>query len=91
MNKKIDPANAWQPFAPDKQRRWDEKPVRHLYRRAGFAATQSQIARGQKSSPEELADQLVSGEPNAAFEKEMDQVGKLILTGRDPTRLPTCQ
>ena len=88
--KNIDPATAWKVFTPSEQQPWTRQLVAHLYRRAGFAASHDDLDEAMKLSPAELVDRLVnvkSSDESQKFASEMEQVGKLILSGREPKRL----
>ena len=88
--KNIDPETAWKVFTPSEQQPWTRQLAAHLYRRAGFAASQADLVAALKTSPAELVDRLVNAEPSDESDKfvgEMEQVGKLILSGREPKRL----
>ena len=51
----------WAPYTPDDKMPWDLPRVAHLHRRAGFAATWSEIQRDLKDGPEASIDRLLSG------------------------------
>jgi len=53
--------NAWAPYAPDERTPWNLRRVIHLHRRAGFAATWSEIQRDLKDSPKACIDRFLAG------------------------------
>jgi hypothetical protein len=59
----IDSRWAWEPYRPTTQVPWDIKKVGHLYRRASFGATWSELENGLKAGPEETIDLLLKGGP----------------------------
>ncbi len=71
---------AWQTYRGE----WTAKQVAHLYRRAGFAASPSQLAEGEKQSAEKCVDALFQVEEDQAkqFEKQMKTMGATILASR---------
>ncbi len=64
---KLNPADAWKPFEPSPGE-WNHAAVAHFFRRAGFGATAAQISDGLKSSPLQLARQLVQNRTDSADE-----------------------
>ena len=46
-----DRGKPWHPYTPSKETPWDLRRVVHLHRRAGFAATWSEIQRDLKDGP----------------------------------------
>ncbi len=56
-----DPANAWAPYEPGGAAPWDRRRVVHLHRRAGFAATWSEIQRDVRDGPRASIDRLLTG------------------------------
>lgn len=59
----IDPAWAWTAFQPDANRPWDRELAAHLYRRAGFAGTWSQLAEAVAAGCQATVDRLMTGGP----------------------------
>src|SRR5438105_3689369 len=55
------PAESWAPYTPDDKSPWDLRRVVHLHRRAGFAATWSEIERDLKDGPKASIDRALSG------------------------------
>jgi hypothetical protein len=67
---KIDPKWAWDTYRPSKEVPWNLQRVGHLYRRAAFGATYSQLEAGLKVNPEDLiADLLAGGASQAEFDR----------------------
>ena len=92
MNDNPKPADAgqpWQPYTPSKERPWDLRRVVHLHRRAGFAATWSEIQRDLKDGPGPSIDRLLSGTSRSqGVPAEFDQTASLLLdTATDAGRL----
>jgi uncharacterized protein (DUF1800 family) len=52
---------AWPPYEPSREAPWDLRRVVHLHRRAGFAATWSEIQRDLKDGPRHSIDRILAG------------------------------
>lgn len=61
-----DPAWAWQSYVPDAARPWNTARAAHLYRRAGFGGTWSELQQAVVAGPEATLDRLLTGEPEQA-------------------------
>ena len=61
----LDPKTAWQPYTPSAENPWDRKKVGHLYRRAGFGATASELDAGVKDGHAKTLDRILSGAPES--------------------------
>src|SRR5579884_2830651 len=86
--KSIDPRWAWQPYRPSKEAPWDLPRVGHLYRRAAFGATYSELEAGLKAGPEALIAQLLQGGPGLAeFDAEMAPLAKNLARYNDIAHL----
>jgi uncharacterized protein (DUF1800 family) len=59
----IDPKWAWEPYHPDDKAPWDVRRVGHLYRRAAFGATATELEAGLKNGPDKTIDALLAGGP----------------------------
>jgi uncharacterized protein (DUF1800 family) len=71
MDKAIDPRWAWQPYRPTDETPWDLKKVGHLYRRAAFGATWTELDTALKVGPEHAIDALLRGGPGLdEFERQ---------------------
>jgi uncharacterized protein (DUF1800 family) len=57
-----DPGNLWAPYTPGKDDPWDMRRVVHLHRRAGFAATWSELQRDLADGPAKSIDRLLRGQ-----------------------------
>jgi len=53
----------WAAYAPSEEAPWNLRRVVHLHRRAGFAATWSEIQRDLKDGPQASIDRLPSRSP----------------------------
>jgi uncharacterized protein (DUF1800 family) len=70
--KTIDARTAWEPYVPSDQAPWNLQRVGHLYRRAGFGATCTELETALKAGPEKAIDGLLKGGPGLdAFDKSM--------------------
>ncbi|MCH7729352.1 MAG: DUF1800 family protein, partial [Planctomycetes bacterium] len=85
--KHIDPAWAWSPFEPDKNRPWNIRLAAHLYRRAGFAANSHELEEAVRKTPAEVVRQLTNPKKDEAAEQDLDDLGKAILARRSPQSL----
>ncbi|MCE9567025.1 MAG: DUF1800 domain-containing protein [Planctomycetes bacterium] len=68
---KVDPADAWKPWAPAATEPWDRKRIAHLFRRAAFGATPTEIDAALKDGFPKTLDRLLKGEPDAADRLEL--------------------
>jgi uncharacterized protein (DUF1800 family) len=92
MNDKLKSADSvqfWRPYTPSKETPWDLRRVVHLHRRAGFAATWSEIQRDLKDGPGPSIDRLLSGQSRSqGVPSEFEQTAGLLLdTATDAGRL----
>jgi hypothetical protein len=79
---KVDPAEAWQPWAPSPEQPWDRKAVAHLYRRAAFGPSPGDTARALADGYQRTLDRLLAGEPDAADRLAMcEDAGRYLLDG----------
>jgi uncharacterized protein (DUF1800 family) len=86
------PAESWAPYTPDDKSPWDLRRVVHLHRRAGFAATWSEIQRDLKDGPKASVDRVLAGKAPmqgvpADFAATANLLGESAATSRDPARL----
>ncbi len=88
-NKLSDYWQHWRPYTPSKDAPWDQRRVVHLHRRAGFAATWSEIQRDLKDGPKASIDRLLAGQSRMqGVPTEFEQTASLLLdTAMDPGRL----
>ena len=69
-----DPAWAWAKYEPDERRPWNLRLAGHLYRRAAFGATWSQLQQALADGPQRTVDRLLRPETDvAAFNQAYDQ------------------
>jgi hypothetical protein len=87
--KAADAGNLWCPYTPSKETPWDLRRVVHLHRRAGFAATWSEIQRDLKDGPGPSIERLLSGTSRSqGVPAEFEQTAALLLdTATDWGRL----
>lgn len=68
-----DPAWAWAPYRPDGKRPWTLALAAHLYRRAGFGASWSELQRAVSEGPEQTLRHLLRPQADvAAFDRGFD-------------------
>jgi uncharacterized protein (DUF1800 family) len=84
--------DSWAPYVPDDRSPWDLRRVVHLHRRAGFAATWSEIQRDLKDGPQASIDRLLAGKAAAQgvppdFAATADLLGETAASSGDPARL----
>lgn len=58
----IDPKWAWAPYEPTRQHPWDLKKAGHLYRRAVFGATHTELQQAVKEGPQATISRLLQGQ-----------------------------
>ncbi|HZV05229.1 MAG TPA: DUF1800 domain-containing protein, partial [Gemmataceae bacterium] len=80
----IDPRWAWQPYRPSSQAPWNLQRVGHLYRRAAFGATYTELEAGVKAGPEALIALLLKGGTGLAeFDASMEPLAQNIARYND--------
>src|SRR6516165_9869749 len=82
----------WAPYEPNAEAPWDLRRVIHLHRRAGFAATWSEIQRDLRDGPKASLDRVLTGKAAtegvpADFQRTADLLGESAAASRDPARL----
>jgi uncharacterized protein (DUF1800 family) len=82
----------WAPYAPDTQAPWDLRRVVHLHRRAGFAATWTEIQRDLKDGPARSIDRLLAARPDregvpASFSTVAGSLAEAAGGSGEPARL----
>jgi uncharacterized protein (DUF1800 family) len=82
----------WAPYTPDDKMPWDLRRVVHLHRRAGFAATWSEIQRDLKDGPKASIDRLLAGKARGPsvppdFERVSALLADAAVSAGDPARL----
>ncbi len=85
-------ADRWTPYMPDAKAPWNLHRVVHLHRRAGFAATWSEIQRDLKDGPKASIDRVLSGKAATEgvpgnFAETADLLGSAAASTRDAGRL----
>lgn len=70
---KIDPRWAWEPYQPSPREPWDQRKVGHLYRRAAFGATWTELETGLRDGPEKTIDALLKGGPGQEQFEQLTQ------------------
>ena len=69
-----DPRTAWTPYEPDARRPWTLAMAGHLFRRAAFGATWTELQRALGDGPAAAVDRLLRPEGDlAAFHREYDE------------------
>jgi uncharacterized protein (DUF1800 family) len=85
---KIDPTWAWQPFEPNAGQKWNRSLAAHLYRRAAFGGTSSQLDEAVKQHPAAVVQGLVHGtDDEIRFRQQRDELATTILSTGDPRQL----
>ncbi len=68
-----DPSWAWAPYVSDASRPWDLRLAGHLYRRAAFGASWSQLEQALRAGPAGTVDRLLRPEGDVpAFDRTFD-------------------
>lgn len=71
---RIDPAWAWKPYWPDRQRPWTLALAGHLFRRAAFGASWRELERALAEGPGRTVDRLLRpGGEAEAFAERFDE------------------
>ncbi len=83
-----DPKGASAPYAPNDQAPWNLRRVVHLHRRAGFAATWSELHRDLKDGPASSIDRLLQGKAREGVPDNFRTVADQLADGAvEPARL----
>ena len=82
----------WALYTPEDKMPWDLQRVAHLHRRAGFAATWSEIQRDLKDGPQASIDRLLSGKARSQgvpedFERVSTLLADAAVAAGDAARL----
>jgi uncharacterized protein (DUF1800 family) len=85
-------ANPWAPYVPGERAPWDLRRVVHLHRRAGFAATWSELRRDLKDGPGPSIDRLLRGNARSQgvpddFTSVADHLGRVAVRSRNLNRI----
>ncbi len=71
---------AWSPFEPTASVPWDGRSAAHLFRRAGFAASESQLQQAVTKSPSEVVAELIAVDNELqSFQQEMSDLVQATL------------
>jgi hypothetical protein len=62
----VDPAEAWRPWQPSAHDPWGRKWAAHLYRRAAFGPSETDLVEAERLGPEGTLDLLLRGQPRAS-------------------------
>ena len=82
----LDPVLAWKTFKPSKERPWNNRRAAHLFRRAGFGGTISEIEASVSDGFEKSIEKLFAVDEQA-IEKEMLAAGRLVTGSADSSQL----
>src|SRR5437870_7812925 len=82
----------WAAYVPSDQAPWNLRRVVHLHRRAGFAATWSEIERDLRDGPQASIDRVMAGRSATAsvpadFQRTADLLGESAVSSGDSDRL----
>ncbi len=84
----IDANWAWSTYDP-KSSDWTRRQAAHLFRRAGFAASSSQLDEAVQKKPAELVEEFVTQRSETSeYQTEVDALAASILAGADVKKLP---
>lgn len=84
----IDPIWAWQPYTPSDERPWNRKLAAHLYRRAGFGASDVSLDEAVGREPSDVVRQWVAQNVEANdFRESADRLAQTILASGDGKKL----
>src|SRR5437773_4893252 len=79
----IDPERAWQPWQPSSGDPWGRKWAAHLYRRAAFGPSRTDLLEAERLGLEGTLDLLLQGRPQADEMLETLVDGGRIAVSRD--------
>src|SRR5438270_4097229 len=74
----ITTSGPWAPYSPDGKAPWDLRRVVHLHRRAGFAATWSELQHDLRDGPAKSIDRLLDGQPREAIPENFHNVAQQL-------------
>ena len=88
MKPYVDPQWAWEAFRPTDANPWNTHKVAHLFRRAGFGLTSTELSNSIASGLSETVHGLVheSGE-SEAFQRDMQAMTRSLVASSDPANL----
>ncbi len=84
----VEPDWAWQAWQPSDNEPWNAHRIAHLYRRAGFGASQQEIESAEKSDVTAIIKNLFreATDTDRASQESTD-LAKAVLNGGDPKQL----
>lgn len=77
----------WAAYTPSERMPWNRERVAHLFRRAAFGATESQIAAALKKTPAEVIDSLIASPDAEKFTAQSNAMASSVLATGDPKQL----
>jgi len=77
---RLDPAHEWEPWRPTATDPWGLKWAGHLYRRAAFGGSWTELQTAIKAAPDATVRRLLAGGPGRA---EFDQLMDAVAPGGD--------
>lgn len=84
----LDPRTAWEPYRPGPDAPWNLERVGHVYRRAAFGVTSSELDAALRDGPGKTLDRLLSGGPGLEeFEKSTGELARHIAKGNNGRQL----
>jgi uncharacterized protein (DUF1800 family) len=76
----VDPDWAWAPYEPSAEQPWDARLAAHLFRRAGFGATDQELNEAVAKSPSEVISDLVArAVAGSAVDVSADPLARAML------------
>src|SRR5215471_21844133 len=85
---RIDPRWAWEVYRPNDKAPWDLKRAGHLYRRAAFGASYTELQAALKKGPQKAIDDLLAGGPGQdAFDKQTEGLVESIIRANNGSQL----
>ena len=79
LNVIIDPDWAWSEFQSTPETTWNIRTAAHLFRRAGFGATQHELTVAVAKTPAAVVDELLTGPELETFQLEMKSLSHAAL------------
>lgn len=71
----VDPRWAWERYRPSRQSPWTARLAGHLYRRAGFGASHTELHEAVAAGPDQTIDRLLAGGPGQEnFERQSNSL-----------------
>ncbi len=81
----LDPVKEWQPWRPSDKDPWNLRWAGHLYRRAGFGASNARLREAVGQGFEATLDRLMQGPPaGAGREQEHARISDNLLNANNP-------